>query len=321
MKNNTVWILADDRAGNVNQCLGVAEALGGDYTRKNIIYTPTSWLPNWLRNETLIGVDLQKSDSLLPPYPDIVIAAGRKTAPIAAYIKKQHPQCFLVQLMWPNYPIRCFDLIAIPEHDGKPLRYKNCITTIATPHRITAKILAEAKPYWQSHFAAYPAPYLSLIVGGSTKYNRFTTKHAKELGKHASALAASLGASLLVTTSRRTGKKAEIALKEAITVPYFFHNWETGGENPYFGVLAHGEVIIVTGDSMSMCSEASATGKPVLIYAPPSITPRKYQRLHKALYLSHNAAPFPGKIPQTISPLANSAQEVAAAIRARFLNI
>ena len=31
-----VWVLADDRAGNVNQLLGVAEALGWAYERKDI---------------------------------------------------------------------------------------------------------------------------------------------------------------------------------------------------------------------------------------------------------------------------------------------
>ena len=33
-----VWVLADDRAGNVNQLLGIAEALGWPYERKEIRY-------------------------------------------------------------------------------------------------------------------------------------------------------------------------------------------------------------------------------------------------------------------------------------------
>ena len=41
-----VWILADDRMGNVNQLLGIAEALELPYERKDIRYTKWVRLPN-----------------------------------------------------------------------------------------------------------------------------------------------------------------------------------------------------------------------------------------------------------------------------------
>ena len=46
-----VWVLADDRAGNVGQCLGVAEALGWPFAVKEIRYTRLGALPNLLRIE------------------------------------------------------------------------------------------------------------------------------------------------------------------------------------------------------------------------------------------------------------------------------
>ena len=39
--------------------------------------------------------------------------------------------------------------------------------------------------------------------------------------------------------------------------------WDGGGENPYFGILALSERLIVTGESISMISEALAAGPPV----------------------------------------------------------
>ena len=316
--NPVIWLLTDDQAGNVNQCLGIAESLGWGFIRKNISYTIFGAIINILRGVSRFGIDLKKSDDLSPPYPDIIITAGRKPAPLAAYIKKKHPKCFMVQIMWPNYPVNCFDLIAIPKHDGWVPKRTNTMTTLATPHRVTPELLASGAEEWKDIFAAYPTPHIGLIVGGTTKYGTFTAKHARELGENASELAKKMGGSLLITTSRRTEKEAEQALRESITVPHYFHDWRAGGNNPYFGLLALSDIIIVTGDSMSMCSEVCASGKKIMIYSPANITPKKYKRLHHALYEAGHASPFPGEIAPTYSVLPNSANEVAQAIRERY---
>ena len=41
--------------------------------------------------------------------------------------------------------------------------------------------------------------------------------------------------------------------------------WDGSGANPYFGMLGAADAIVVTADSVSMISEAAATGKPVYI--------------------------------------------------------
>ena len=52
-----IWLLTDDRAGNVNQLLGIAEALGEPWERKEIRYNRWVRLPNLLRGAGLIGID------------------------------------------------------------------------------------------------------------------------------------------------------------------------------------------------------------------------------------------------------------------------
>ena len=52
-----IWILADDRAGNVNQLLGIAEALECPFERKDIRYTRWVKLPNLVRGKTLLGLN------------------------------------------------------------------------------------------------------------------------------------------------------------------------------------------------------------------------------------------------------------------------
>lgn len=275
-----IWVLADDRAGNVSQCLGVADALGLPYIQKNIRYTNAVRLPNVLRGASLLGVDQAQSDALTSPWPDVVIAAGRRLGPVARYIKK-HSHAKLVQLMWPGWPAGDFDLIAVPEHDGVSAR-DNTLPILGAPHRVTPAMLENEAQQWQSHFASLPQPRVALLVGGNTKHHRFTPQHARQLGEEASALAQ--GGSLLITTSRRTEPDSVQALYQAITCPYYAYDWMQGGANPYFGLLACADKVIVTGDSMSMCSEAVATGKPVYIFAPDAMTSAKHARFHHALF-------------------------------------
>ncbi|NJO38212.1 MAG: hypothetical protein HC871_12140 [Rhizobiales bacterium] len=51
-----VWMLADDRPGNVNQALGLAEALGEPFAVKTVGYSQLARLPNWLLPANLAGL-------------------------------------------------------------------------------------------------------------------------------------------------------------------------------------------------------------------------------------------------------------------------
>ena len=97
---------------------------------------------------------------------------------------------------------------------------------------------------------------------------------------------------VLLTTSRRTGRAAEEALLAELPDNAWAYRWGDAGENPYFGLLAWSDVLVVTGDSMSMVSEACGTAKPVLIDAPAAETSAKHARLHAELYARRRALPL-----------------------------
>ena len=45
------------------------------------------------------------------------------------------------------------------------------------------------------------------------------------------------------------------------------YEWRAGAaENPYFGLLAHADAFVVTGDSMSMITEVARLNRPLAIY-------------------------------------------------------
>lgn len=314
-----IWVLADDRAGNVSQCLGVAEALGLPYEVKAIRYDRLGALPNALRGSGLMGVRDESRALLVPPWPRLVIAAGRRTAPVARWIKRRSG-AFLVQIMDPGFPGRSdFDLIAAPTHDN-PQADSRVLPIIGAPHRVTpARLEAEAAA-WRDRFAHLPRPWVAVIVGGATRRKPFPVEMAAALGRRVADLAAVSGGSVLLTTSRRTGAAQERALAEALPEPRWLHLYSQGGDNPYFGFLALADAIIVTGDSVSMCCEACAAPAPVFIWAPEGWVAAKHARLHASLFEGGMARPLDGagSLEGWERPRLDAAGDIARAIRERL---
>ncbi|MCH8836078.1 MAG: mitochondrial fission ELM1 family protein, partial [Proteobacteria bacterium] len=208
-----IWLLIDDRAGNRSQCLGVAEALGLSFEVRDLEYTAAGALPHGFLGASFFGLSAKSRAELAPPWPDLVIAAGRRTAPVARRIKRLNGGAtYLVQIMDPGSTgVGEFDLIAAPRHDTITER-PNVMRITGAPHRITPARLAAAAAEWRGRFADLPRPWIALIVGGSTRRRTFTDAMARDLGRAASAMAADAGGALLVTTSRRTGAAAQALL-------------------------------------------------------------------------------------------------------------
>lgn len=314
----TIWALCDDRAGNRSQALGVAEALGYRFLIQDIEYNVTAALPNVIMGATFMGVTTSSMVNLAPPWPDVVIAAGRRTAPIARNIKKLgQGHSFLVQLMNPGGETEDFDLLAVPRHDSMA-KTENLFEMTGAPHRIRQERLAEERTRWMPAFEGLPGPRLALIVGGDTKRRSLSVEMATELGERANAMAAEAGGSLMITTSRRTSPEAADAVLAQITVPSHIFKWGSEGDNPYFGFLSCADGVIVTGESVSMTSEACATPGPVYVYAPGKLLSFKHKKLLKDLFDKGVARPLTEHYEPWDHPPLNAADEVAAEIKRRL---
>jgi mitochondrial fission protein ELM1 len=317
-----LWVLTDDRPGTATQALAVAEHLGRPFVEKRLRYDGLARLPNFLRGASLMGVDDATRAALTPPWPDMVISAGRRAAPVARWVKAQADSAAdkpvkLIHIMNPGRAgAGDFDLIAIPRHDcavpGGDAA--NVLRITAAPHRITDAVLNAARDQWQPRLAHLPRPYIALLVGGATNRKPFPVSVAADLGARVAAMAKSVGGSVLLVTSRRTGAAADAALNTAVPAPRATYFWGDKGDNPYQGFLAVADVIVVTGDSVSMAAEACATGKGVFIAAPADITAPKHQRLHRELYDTGYARPFSGTYAAWAHAPLNAAGEIAAAV-------
>ena len=287
----TVWILADDRAGNVNQLLGIAEQLKTDFERIDIRYTGWVRLPNWLRGRTLLGLTEASKKNLTPPWPDVVLSAGRRSFPVARYIrKKSKKHTLIVQLMNPGstgfYEAA---LVVLPMHDSFTKKAANVMRVVGAAHRITPARLKVERAKWEHVFSKYPHKRIAVIVGGATKDKPFTLQMAQDLIEAVKRLKPK---SLLVTTSRRTPAAVVDFLQRELPTPHFFYRYGDKTENPYFGLLACADEIVVSGDSISMCSECCGTGLPVYIFAPDDMMSPKHKRFHTSLYADGYAVPL-----------------------------
>src|SRR3990167_6576059 len=84
-----------------------------------------------------------------------------------------------------------------------------------------------------------------------------------------------LDADVLITTSRRTPRAIEFALKERYgksgRVRLLLIANEGNFEGALEGILALSDLVVVSGESVAMVTEAVSTGKPVLAFMPQKI--------------------------------------------------
>lgn len=296
MTKKTILILLDNRNGSRHQAEGIAAYLSDqefDIIYQSLEYTKYAALPNFIRGSTLLGLTKESKEHIKKlPASDIVLSSTRRTAPIARYIKKSAPQTKLVQLGHIGHTgIKEFSLLIIPEHDKNKFTTPNMRYTIGCPHFITKEKLIAAEKQWEPLFAALPHPRTALIIGGAIKKRPFSLQNAKDLAIAARLLKEKEGGSLLITTSRRTGANAEKEINSILSdIPQYAYFWNSKDENPYLGFLACSDNIIVTGDSVSMCSEATATRKPLRIFTGKNWLTPKHYRFARALYEKGYAA-------------------------------
>lgn len=263
-----VWAMLGHKAGDNSQVLALAEALGLPFEEKHFVYRPTELATNLLLGPTLAGVVTEKSSPLSPPWPDLIISAGRRNEPICRWIQKQAApeRVRLVHVGRPWAKIERFDLIVTTPQYRLPIR-PNVLHNKTPLHRITAERLRRDAEAWAPRLEALPKPHIAVMIGGNSGPFSFDRAAGERLARQASALANARGGSLLVSTSARTQAPAIDAFLGALTAPAHVYRWQKGdADNPYFAFLGLAEEIIVTGDSMSMLAEACATHKRVYIF-------------------------------------------------------
>lgn len=277
----TVWLLTDDRPGNRTQAIGVARALGRPFEEKRLAFNARSKRATPLLGATLGTLEQPSRMLIAPPWPDLVIAAGRRSAPVARWIKQASGGATRVVLVGRRTPgafadltIRCAYFRQVPE--------PKLLELVLPPTQVDADALAHARRE-PNPVEGLPRPVCVFLVGGPTGAYDFDAATAERMAREIAGAAAHAGASLAMVTSRRTLPDAICAIHRAAPDARM-HEWRPGAAgNPYLAFLSQADLLVVTGESESMLAEAAATGKPLTIYPLVARPPRLKARIRSRI--------------------------------------
>ena len=312
------WILSEGLAGLQAQALGLAEAAGlTPEVRVLKPAPPWTWFPArfWPRPLAVVA------DSLRTPLPDLVIGCGGMAAAVLAALRgaarpggRPGGRIPVVQVQNPRMDLGRFDLVVANRHDE--LTGPNVIVTRTALHRVTPERLAAEAERWRDRLADLPRPLVAVLLGGSNGRYRLDAAVGATLAAGLADMMRRDRVGVMVTPSRRTDPAVTAQIRAAIE-PLGGRVWDYTGENPYFGMLALADLIVVTQDSVSMISEAAATRVPVLV-APLPGRSRRQGLFLRMMRDEGRVRPFEGRYaPFPATPL-NDTPEAAATMCRRL---
>ena len=255
-----IWVFLGNRRGDNNQLLALAEALRMPFETRTLEYR-RSWAPLlrlFPRSPYLLS---RRARSLIgPPWPDVVIGIGRRNVAVARWIKRMSGgRTKLVRLGNPRADPGLFDLVITTSQYPVP-RAPNVVKLALSMDRYSAPPkLTDGDRAW---LAALPRPHLLVSVGGTTRYLELPEATIVEAVERLADRANASKGSLIVATSPRTEQSIIEAIERRLAGQSNVRI--VSDESIRYAVLLHdADENFVTGDSVSMISEAVLAGKPV----------------------------------------------------------
>ncbi len=262
-----IWVLKGLRAGDTAQAMQLALQLGGRVEGKQLTFNARHIVPNWLMGPRVSHL-MQDARSLLrPPWPDVVVATGKRTAPVAVWIKQQsggHSK--VVQLGRPRMALKAFDFVVTTPQYGLPP--DDNVIEMALPFAGPKSVSETDVSTFNNMWAVLPRPWILAVIGGGKFPVRLNTDDLTGFGKALQHRASKTGGSIILLDSPRSPSGAVNAVAAVIGAPKWISHGG-GHTNPYQPALALCDELVVTSDSVSMVTEMLLTRKPTSLYRLP----------------------------------------------------
>ncbi|WP_041247135.1 mitochondrial fission ELM1 family protein [Komagataeibacter medellinensis] len=302
-------IIAADLAGMRSQTFGLARRVGLEPHLYALVprglwrHVPAAWWPSPLRAIQPLGLD-----SLAHP----VISIGGSGGAVGAALRRKGAT--VIQVQNPRLPPGRFDLVIANRHDR--IAGPNVILTRTALHGVTPELLAQAQVEWGPRLAHLPRPLVAVLVGGGNGRFRLGRPEGAALAVSLATMMRRDQVGIALTPSRRTAPEVCRELHDALAGPDSWI-WDQSGPNPYLGLLACADAIVVTMDSVSMVSEAVATAAPVMVAALPGRS-RRIGLFLRELEQVGRIRPFAGRLETwPVTPLDDTLM-AAEAVRAHL---
>ncbi len=255
-----IWVLLGARTGDNNQALALAEALGLPFETKQLDYNRLQAVSEWLPG-TSATLTKEAKALLNEPWPDLLIAIGRRSVPVARWIKAQSGgETKLVRIGHPRIDPGLFDLVVTTRQYPVPPGDNVVLLPVAMSRFVDPPVPTKE----ERAFLARMGNFRLFAIGGATKYWRMPEDELLAVIDSADPPSAKTPLAVVVVTSRRTPPTLVERIRTSATNNRRFALVD--GPSPRFSILLNAaDQIFVTGDSISMISEAVLTGKPVAI--------------------------------------------------------
>ena len=168
--------------------------------------------------------------------------------------------------------LKRFDLVILPEHD-KAIKFNNVVYIKGAVSRLIDKNNEHIKSLIQHYGLDRDSilhPVIGLFVGGENKYLSFDVEVIKKILNSLKQSIECLGGVLLVSTSRRTSSNIAQLLKEELRdYPKCKMLIIANESNPigsFEAILDRSDILVISGDSISMISEGINSGKYTLVF-------------------------------------------------------
>lgn len=251
-----MWVLLGPHRGDNNQVLALAEALGVPFRTIQLWYKKFAHVPAVCRSISISQLEDECRAEIAPPWPSLVLGIGQRSVPVARYIQRESGgRAKIVRLGDPMISHHHFDLVITTTQYA----VRDAENVVRLPLTITDQYKVQPNKLEERWLESFARPLRLLVIGGKTSLWRFDPELISDSAGRLQDHAAQAGGSVIAVTSPRTSPaliqaaKAMLGDQAVVTGPF-----------PRYGALLHAaDEIHVTGDSVSMLSDAITSAKPV----------------------------------------------------------
>jgi len=170
-----------DKRGDNGQVETIVDALDWPVEHKYVHMRPEYVLGKPLYHPSLDHLDLERSDPIKAPWPDLIITVGRRPSMAALWVRQQSGfRTKIVLVGKPSGYMLDFSLvIASAENQMPPLH--NFVATTLPLMRVSPADVACAAQEWKERFAGLQRPLIAMLIGGETNPFIMNRKVADDL--------------------------------------------------------------------------------------------------------------------------------------------
>lgn len=277
----SVVVLSDGKAGHLRQAQAVSKVISGfefQVSNKTIEIKFKNKITRLLAglfipqefNAWRFFLTKESYLALKNVYADFVISCGAKLAGLNLALTRENLAKSICIMKPAMAGYKRFDLVIIPEHDSSPLK-KNIAVTIGALNLINEEYLKDESAKLKLRMPNIDfGRSIGLLIGGDRKKYKLTESGIEKVSFDLKKASQDLGLDILITTSRRTNKGVESLVKKEfedfLKCKLLVLASRNNIPEAVGGILGLADFAVVSGESISMVSEAAASGKYVVVF-------------------------------------------------------